>query len=48
VEMEIPLSAIGLRGASGERIDVRVRRCDAPEEASKRCGEVRPITLVLD
>jgi hypothetical protein len=53
VEMEVPLTELGLRGAPGERVDASVRRCDVRanvEQATerKRCGEMSPIALILD
>jgi hypothetical protein len=39
LEMAIPLRSLGLTGATGERIDFSVRRCDTPKGTTGRvCG----------
>jgi hypothetical protein len=49
VEMAIPLRALGLSADAGERVNVRIRRCDVDSKHSpKRCAEMEPLTLVFD
>jgi hypothetical protein len=49
VEMAVPLQSLGLRPEGGERINVRIRRCDVDSKHSpKRCADMGPFALVFD
>ncbi len=41
-EAAIDLAAVGLRGAPGERLSVRLARCDVTPEGESRCSSWRP------
>jgi hypothetical protein len=51
IEMAIPLASLGIRGRSGERLELSVRRCDELREGGRVCGawgeKEAPIALVL-
>ena len=42
VETAIPWSVIGVKGAPGTTLDLRLRRCDTPKGAPTRCGAWAP------
>lgn len=41
-EAAIDLAALGLRGAPGERVSIRLTRCDRAADAERRCTSWRP------
>jgi hypothetical protein len=42
LEMAIPLRAIGAEPRVGERVEIRLRRCDFPRGAARACGTWSP------
>src|ERR1700729_3246192 len=52
VEMDIPLSAIGLDGQAGDRAELVARRCDLKETGGKPletpCPQINAIEIVFD
>jgi hypothetical protein len=47
IELAVPWGAVDLRGEAGERVDVRVERCDTPRGAARACGSTGRLALVL-
>ncbi|HEY6460401.1 MAG TPA: carbohydrate-binding family 9-like protein [Polyangiaceae bacterium] len=47
IEMAVPFESLGMKGESGERVDLSIKRCDTPKNSARTCATWEG-PLVLD